>query len=181
LARWYFRRHASREASERADRRNMFGKFREGFRSLRPQIRKTDAGPIVEIPVTTCPLVKLPIHMTYLLYLWQVSPRLTKSYLHMALTACRVLGIGPSILLHPLDFLGREDDEELKFFPGMNISRDEKLDLINNMLAQLTAHFQIGTMRRHAEFVRSKCGIPVQRRTAPARPVAEPLVAAIGK
>ena len=43
--------------------------------------------------MTTFPVVKLPIHMTYLLYLWQVSPRLTKTYLHMALTACRVLGI----------------------------------------------------------------------------------------
>jgi peptidoglycan-N-acetylglucosamine deacetylase len=181
LARWYFRRHASREAGERADRRNMFGSFREGFRSLRPQIRKTDAGPIVEIPVTTFPLVKLPIHMTYLLYLWQVSPRLAKMYLHMALTACRSLGVGPSILLHPLDFLGHEDDEELKFFPGMNISHGAKLELINNMLGRLTANFQIGTMRQHAEFVRSKRGIPVQRRATPAIPVAEPLVAAVGK
>jgi peptidoglycan/xylan/chitin deacetylase (PgdA/CDA1 family) len=181
LARWYFRQHASREAGERADRRNMFGKFREGFRSLRPRICQTDAGPIVEIPVTTFPIVKLPIHMTYLLYLWQVSPRLTKTYLHMALTACRTLGVGPSILLHPLDFLGREDDEEMKFFPGMNIARNEKLNLINNMLGRLTANFQVGTMRQHAEFVRSKRGIPVQKRTMPVIPVAEPLVAAVGK
>jgi peptidoglycan/xylan/chitin deacetylase (PgdA/CDA1 family) len=181
LARWYFRRHASREAGERADRRNMFGKFREGFRSLRPRICKTEAGPIVEIPVTTFPVVKLPIHMTYLLYLWQVSPRLTKMYLRMALTACRILGVGPSILLHPLDFLGREDDEDMRFFPGMNIARDEKLDLVNNMLGRLTANFQVGTMRQHAEFVRSKRGIPVQRRTTPVIPVAEPLVAAVGK
>src|SRR5262249_25981836 len=88
LARWYFRRTATREAAERADRRELFGSFREGFRSMRSQVWSTDWGPIVEIPVTTCPLVKLPIHMTYLLQLWQVSPRLTKHYLRAAFTAC---------------------------------------------------------------------------------------------
>jgi hypothetical protein len=69
----------------------------------------------------------------------------------------------------------------MRFFPGMNIARDEKLDLVNNMLDHLTANFQVGTMRQHAEFVRSKRGIPVQRRTTPVIPVAEPLVAAVGK
>jgi peptidoglycan/xylan/chitin deacetylase (PgdA/CDA1 family) len=181
LARWYFRRHASREAGQLADRRNMFGKFREGFRSLRPELLKTASGSIVEIPVTTFPLVKLPIHMTYLLQLWQRSPRLTKAYIQSAISTCHILGVGPSILLHPLDFLGCEDDAELRFFPGMNIARSQKLELIHDMLTRLAARFQIGTMRLHAEQVRGKLGAVAPKRVAAPIAAAETFVGAIGK
>jgi hypothetical protein len=181
LARWYFCRHASREVGERASRRNMFGKFREGFRSLRPHLRTTDSGSIVEIPVTTCPVVKLPIHMTYLLQLWQCSPRLTKIYLQSAFATCRLLRIGPSILLHPLDFLGSEDDPDLEFFPGMNVPRAEKTELLSDMLARLMSHFQMGTMRQHAEHVRNSLAATSQRLPTASAPIAEPLIAAAGK
>jgi hypothetical protein len=177
LARWYFRRTASPEAAQRAERRELFGSFREGLRSLRPKPYATDSGPIIEIPVTTCPLVKLPIHMTYLLYLWQLSPRLTKLYLHMALSACRWFGVGPSILLHPLDFLGREDDDELRFFPGMNVLRSAKLNLLNSMMEHMSAHFDIVPMRQHAEHVRYKFGLATHKRPTPI-PTTEPLIAA---
>jgi hypothetical protein len=159
----------------------MFGKFREGFRSLRPHIRTTDTGSIVEIPVTTCPIVKLPIHMTYLLQLWQRSPRLTKIYLQSALSTCRLFGIGPSILLHPLDFLGSDDDPDLQFFPGMNVPRSEKTELLSDMLSRLMSHFQMGTMRQHAENVLSRSSTTSQKRaTAPVQ-VAEPLIATAAK
>ncbi len=177
LARWYFRRTASPEAAQRAERRELFGSFREGWRSLRPKPYATDSGPIIEIPVTTCPLVKLPIHMTYLLYLWQLSPRLTKLYLHMALSACRWFGVGPSILLHPLDFLGREDDDELRFFPGMNVLRSAKLNLLNSMMEHMSARFDIVPMRQHAEQVRHKSGLAAHKRPTPI-PTPEPLIAA---
>ncbi|HVT29435.1 MAG TPA: polysaccharide deacetylase family protein [Lacipirellulaceae bacterium] len=180
LARWYFRRTASPEAAERADRRELFGSFREGWRSMRPKPCTTPSGPLIEIPVTTCPLVKLPIHMTYLLHLWQFSPRLTKLYLQMALSACRWLGVGPSILLHPLDFLGCEDDPELRFFPGMSVPRAAKLNLLSDMMERLSSRFQIVTMRQHAEYVRTRLGIPAHKR--PTRvPAAEPLVAAVSQ
>jgi hypothetical protein len=181
LARWYFRRHASREAGERADRRNMFGKFREGFRSLRPHLRTTDAGSIVEIPVTTCPIVKLPIHMTYLLQLWQRSPRLTKMYFQSALSACRLFGIGPSILLHPLDFLGSEDDSELRFFPGMNVPRAEKTELLSDMVSRLMSHFQMGTLRQHAEQILTRLPATAHKRATVPAQVAERLVTSVGK
>ena len=180
LARWYFRRTASREAAQRAERRELFGAFREGWRSLRPKLCATDHGPIVEIPVTTCPVVKLPIHMTYLLHLWQLSPALTKIYLRMALSGCRWLNVTPSILLHPLDFLGCEDDPDLRFFPGMNLPRSAKRELLTGMIEQLTTHFQLGTMRQHAEHVRARLGVAAQKRPAP-HPATEPLIAAVGK
>jgi hypothetical protein len=176
LARWYFRRTASDDASEQADRRALFGSWRDGLRPNKPYVCPTATGPIVEIPVTTFPLLKLPIHVTYLLYLWQFSPRLARTYLALAAWSCRRLGVGPSILLHPLDFLGAEDDPDLRFFPGMNLPRAEKEDLLEVLLTRLTARFSIAPMREQAQAVRLQFGLP-----APAVPMrmmsAEPLVA----
>jgi hypothetical protein len=85
--------------------------------------------------------------------------------------------VGPSVLLHPLDFLGAEDDPELRFFPGMNLPREEKRVLLDHVLSRLTHHFRVMPMRQHAEAVRGKFGLP--RPTRRPRPIAaEPLVAA---
>jgi hypothetical protein len=159
LARWYFRRTATAEAAERATRRELLGVFRDAMRPVKPYIYKTDAGSLVEIPVTTFPCVKLPIHMTYLVYLWQYSPPLTRFYIRMALSACRGLGIGPSILLHPLDFLGCEDEPDLSFFPGMKLRRDEKRRLMDGVLTQLTRHFDVVPMQKHAKVIGERFGL----------------------
>jgi peptidoglycan/xylan/chitin deacetylase (PgdA/CDA1 family) len=160
LARWYFHRTATADAAERADQRAMFGSWRDGLRSNRPYVWQTAGGPLVEIPVTTFPFVKTPIHMTYLLYLWQFSPRLPRMYLAAALRCCRLVGVGPSILLHPLDFLGVEDDPELRFFPGMNLPREQKLALLDELLDGLASQFRIVPVREHAAAVRQQLGIP---------------------
>ena len=43
---------------------------------------------------------------------------------------CRVARVAPSILLHPLDFLGGDDVRSLSFFPGMAMSGKEKRELV---------------------------------------------------
>jgi peptidoglycan/xylan/chitin deacetylase (PgdA/CDA1 family) len=161
LARWYFRRTATRDAARSAERRELFGSWRDGLRPNRPYYWSTSSGPLVEVPVTTFPLAKLPIHMTYLLYLWQFAPRLARAYLAAALWTCRRLRIGPSILLHPLDFLDGHDDPDLRFFPGMNVPREEKLFLLDFLLAQAARRFQLGTVAEHAAHVRRRCGLPL--------------------
>ena len=47
---------------------------------------------------------------------------------------CRLAGTTPSLLLHPLDFLGSDDEPDLGFFPGMNIESKRKLDLMGEFL-----------------------------------------------
>ena len=47
---------------------------------------------------------------------------------------CRLAGTTPSLLLHPLDFLGSDDEPDLGFFPGMNIESKQKLDLMGEFL-----------------------------------------------
>ena len=56
----------------------------------------------------------------------------------------------PSILLHPLDFLGREDCPSLGFFPGMDLPISRKLAAVSELMDILTRRFEIVTMREHA-------------------------------
>jgi len=150
LARWYFRHTASREAADQADRRQLFGSLGDCLRPIRPYIWETTSGPLVEMPVTTMPLCRLPIHMTYLVYLARYSPRLAKSYFRLAITACRAFGVGPSLLLHPLDFLGAEDDPDLRFFPGMTIPLAQKRELVSSVFGMVARHFDVQPMNVHA-------------------------------
>jgi peptidoglycan-N-acetylglucosamine deacetylase len=177
LARWYFHRTATKAAGEQANRRALFGSFRDGLRPVRPYLWQTAAGPIVEVPVTTFPLAKLPIHMTYLWHLCQISPRLARSYLRMALAACRWFNVAPSVLLHPLDFLGAEDEPAMRFFPGMNLPREQKFALLDELLSQLTARHQVVLVREHARRVWQQQGLCVPKRHESAS-LREPLVVA---
>jgi peptidoglycan/xylan/chitin deacetylase (PgdA/CDA1 family) len=159
LARWYFRRTASLEAGEQAERRELFGSVCEGLRPIKPYVVTTAAGPLVEMPVTTFPLVRLPIHITYLVYLWQFSPRLARTYFHFAMTACRILNVGPSLLMHPLDFLDAQDAPDMQFFPGMTVPSEEKMSLVDEVLSLVTSRYRMVTIREHARQVRRQLGI----------------------
>jgi peptidoglycan-N-acetylglucosamine deacetylase len=102
------------------------------------------------------PFLRLPIHMTYLWYLHQFSPRIARAYVSTAMQACQLLGVGPSILLHPLDFLGMEDEPEMKFFPGMNLPKSQKLGFLCEFWEIVAARFNVVPMRDHAAQVASQ-------------------------
>jgi len=154
LARAYYFRTAKLSAEQRVQRKALFGKFSDGFRPNRPfQIvfeGEPGAGSITEIPVTTMPVLRIPFHLSYLLYLASVSPRLAVSYFKIALALCRLAGVQPSLLLHPLDFLGSEDAEGLSFFPGMAVSSEEKTGIVSHAVGSLRSHFQIVELRQQA-------------------------------
>ena len=67
---------------------------------------------------------------------------------------CGVTGVQPSLLLHPLDFLSETDAPELKFFPGMNLAVEQKLEFVSEILATYTGKFDVVTMREHADSFR---------------------------
>ena len=106
---------------------------------------------LLEIPVTTMPWFKVPIHVSYLLYLDQFSRFAAINYWRMALTLCRMSGVAPSLLLHPLDFLGCEDDRDLDFFPAMRVPSARKIELLDQVLGMMTKHYDVRPMRDHAE------------------------------
>ena len=94
---------------------------------MRPFQWKFPEGELSEIPVTTMPIFKTPIHASYILYLAQFSMLTAKTYWKMAMTMCRMTGIAPSLLLHPLDFMGCDDDSDLAFFPAMGKPAEPKV------------------------------------------------------
>jgi peptidoglycan-N-acetylglucosamine deacetylase len=155
LARAYYFRKAKLDADALRERGALFGNFSDGFAPNKPYRWETPRGALVEIPVTTVPGLRTPFHLSYLLYLDSYSRALALGYLRFALGMCRLTGTAPSILLHPLDFLGRDDLSTLGFFPGMNMERERKLSLFEDALNIISAGFAVVPMRAHAQSVPS--------------------------
>ncbi len=164
LARAYYFMTARLSAAEKRQRAALFGTLREGLRPNRPYRWALEDGGMVEIPVTTMPLLRVPIHFSYLVYLSSYSPALASAYFATALRLCRMSGAQPSLLLHSLDFLGREDVEALAFFPGMSLSAERKLAVVGDAVSQLAAHFRVLTLEQHA---REAAADPRLRRVNP--------------
>lgn len=132
-----------------------FSSFGDALRNLRPHRIETANGPLVELPVTTMPLSRTPIHFTYVSFLAQKSPALARAYWRTAMRLCRLRGVGPSLLLHPLDFLGEEDEPQLAYFPGMQLSREAKLRLLSDTLAKLAKDRRVVTTAEHTAVLRT--------------------------
>jgi hypothetical protein len=169
LGRLYYFMHSSLSKAELKTRKQLFGKFTEGFRPLKPYRWRTDAGELIEIPVTTMPIFKVPIHASYILYLSCYSELLAMAYLRTALWLCKVTGVQPSILLHPLDFLGGDDEKDLSFFPAMNLPGAKKMAIMDRILTLLTAQYQVVPMRDHAKRIEQ---MPKLRSSVPNFPTA---------
>jgi hypothetical protein len=159
--RFYFANAERLSDEERAKRAQLFGKFSEGFRPLRPYTWQTAGGPLLEIPVTTMPVFKVPIHLSYLLYLVGFSRPAARAYLRLAVTLCKLTGVEPSILLHPLDFLGCDDTDRLSFFPAMTRPSAPKLAFVGEVFDVLAKHFTLVPMGEHAAAVAARRPAPV--------------------
>jgi len=160
---FYFLKSPKMSADEREKLKKLYGSFADGMRSLKPHTIEAAGRTLVEIPVTTFPVIKTPIHATYLMYLSSFSPSLAKLYWRAALTACTLTCVEPSLLLHPLDFLSGEDVPELKYFPGMNVATKEKLEFMDYVIGTFSDRFDVVTMREHAaqySFARAERSVP---------------------
>ena len=143
LARAYYFRSAKLNPEEQRDRTDLFGNFSDGFEPNRPYRIVTEDGLIVQIPVTTMPGLRIPIHVSYLLYLARISPALAISYMRIAFTLCRLTRTPLSMLLHPLDFLGKDDCPALAFFPAMDIDSVVKIRLVDKVLRLMSREFEV--------------------------------------
>jgi peptidoglycan/xylan/chitin deacetylase (PgdA/CDA1 family) len=150
LARAYFFATTNLSREEREQRKALFGSWTDARRPVKPFRWNLDGRELLEIPVTTMPIFKVPIHLSYLLYLARFMAPAARQYFKLALALCRLTRTAPSILLHPLDFLGSEDCPALKFFPGMDLPLERKLQLSSELLAILTERYEIVTVQEHA-------------------------------
>lgn len=150
LARAYYFLTARLTTEQKKERKLLFGSLAEGLRPLRPYYWELPEGQILEIPVTTMPFCRAPFHVSYLLYLRQFSRTSALAYFRTALSACRVAGVTPSLLLHPLDFLGGDDDGDLAFFPAMRLPAREKVAFVSEVLDLYIRRFAVVPMCEHA-------------------------------
>jgi peptidoglycan/xylan/chitin deacetylase (PgdA/CDA1 family) len=150
LVRLYYFSTANFTASEKRQRRALGGKMRDGLRSNRPYYWNVDGKRLLEIPVTTVPLFKMPMHMSYLFGLQKYFRPFALTYFDTALYLCRMTKVAPSILLHPTDFLGREDKQGLEFIPGMDLPLETKLDFVCEVMERLRRQCSVLTLRDHA-------------------------------
>jgi hypothetical protein len=124
--------------------------LRDGLRPVRPYRWQLENGQLLEIPVTTMPVLKLPFHFSYVLYISTFSPVLAVLYFKFALWMCRITGTEPSLLLHPLDFLGSADVPELAFFPAMKLDTTRKLNLLKRVLRELQSRYTVTSVGEQA-------------------------------
>jgi hypothetical protein len=153
---YYFLRSPKMSDAEKAKRKKLFGTFSDGMQTLKPHVLNIGGRQLVELPVTTFPVIKAPIHASYVIYLATFSRTLAMAYWRSALTMCRLTGTEPSLLLHPLDLMCGEEVPELKFFPAMDLPLDKKLEILDEILALYSANFTVVNMRSHAANVLSR-------------------------
>jgi hypothetical protein len=153
LARAYFFATSNLSDEEKERRKALFGSFSDAFRPVKPYRWNLDGKYLLELPVTTMPIFKTPIHFSYLIYLASYSRFVARLYLRFAIAVCKLTRTEPSLLLHPLDFMGKEDDSDLAFFPAMSMPLGRKLKLMDEFFELLLRSFEPVTMGQHVKAI----------------------------
>ena len=161
-ARAYYFLRSGFDRSERSKRSNLFGSTRDGLRPLKPYRWALKEGTLIEVPVTTMPVIKAPFHFSYAHWLASFSEPVARTYFAGALRACDGAGVAPSLLLHPLDFLGGDDVSELSFFPGMDQPGERKMDRMHHLFETIAARYEIDTMEDFASRI-AATSLPIRQ------------------
>lgn len=154
LARMYYFNKSHLTKEERKSRKELFGKFTEGLRSVKPY--KWDLGEgksLVEIPVTTMPILKIPFHLSYLLFIGNISEKLMSVYLLIAIRLCKMTNTPISFLLHPLDLIGGDQINQLAFFPGMNVNSQNKRNIFKKVVTIISGEYEIVNMSKYCRYL----------------------------
>ncbi|CAN0603147.1 unnamed protein product, partial [Ectocarpus sp. 12 AP-2014] len=139
---------------------SLYGSLKDSRQPLKPYLWSLDRGALMEIPVTTLPLLRLPFHGTYLNYLADFSPALARSYFAVALRVCRLRGVAPSFLLHASDFLGADDPISLEYLPGMKRSADQKNEFMMQLLKPYSDVFRVCTIGAYVDELKHAQTLP---------------------
>lgn len=149
LARLHHFRSTKLTPEQREERAGLFGSASQARLSLRPY-RLGETG-LAELPVTTMPLARIPIHGSYLMQLYTLSPRVARAYFRAAMRLCAVRGVSMSMLLHPTDLLDAQDAPALTFFPGMSVPAKEKFAFLGWVISTMQSRFDVVGTGTHIE------------------------------
>ena len=163
LARTYYFRQSDLTKEERETRKGLFGSFSDGFKRIKPFYWNLGNNEkLLEIPVSTIPILRVPFHFSYLHYLANVNIKLMSAYLKTAISLCKLTNTEPSFLLHPLDLIGGDLIPELKFFPGMELSSSYKTELFDIVMEKMTSNFNLINMSEHAIIIMKRQDLPMK-------------------
>lgn len=146
IARTVFLMKTDLKGAQKEKAKKLYGGFDSLRQPNRPFQRSAGGRQLWEMPVTVMPLTRTPIHFSYFTFLASFSTLAAKSYFRSALWLCKATGTAPSLLLHPPDFMGREDDSDLAYFPGMKMSRADKLAIVRWGLELYAKQFDVRCM-----------------------------------
>ncbi len=155
IARRVYLRGLPLDGAQRRQRRHLGGGFAAGFAANRPRRLAAGGGTLVEIPVTTLPLLRLPIHFTWLQLMATRSERLARAYWSVARAGLRTAHNPPALLLHATDLLGADDAVGLDFFPAMDAPAARKLERVERALTAAARDWELGTLAAMADALRS--------------------------
>lgn len=158
LMRMYYFWNSKLSKEERESRKELFGSYKEGFFSVKPfKWEFENKQSLLEIPVTTMPIFKIPFHLSYLLFISGYSMILMKVYLNFSIFMCKLTKTPPSILLHPLDLMSGDRIPQLAFFPGMDIPTEKKVIVFKYALRKIKENFDLLPMLNFADvYVKKK-------------------------
>jgi hypothetical protein len=111
-----------------------YGRFKYGFAPLWPH--RLDGSALLEAPVSTVPLVRAPMHSTFVLSAGQWL-------FDFGFGILRARRAPVNYLLHAGDVLDRVDDPALRSYRFLTQSWEAKRPLYEYMLAALTASYRI--------------------------------------
>ena len=151
IARAVFMLRSGLDKAQRERASKLYGGWSSAFQSNRPYQRTIDNQKLWEFPVTVMPFSRTPIHFSYFTFLAGFSKLAAKAYFRKAMWLCRATGTSPSLLLHPPDFMGKEDDADMAFFPAMKMSRESKLDIVRWALKLFARTFNVMPMIDHVK------------------------------
>lgn len=164
LARAYFFATAKLSDEEKEQRKALFGTWKDALQPVKPFVWDLGHSELNEFPVTTMPVFKIPMHLSYVIYLSKFSKFIASQYLRFSLMMCRLTNTEPSILLHPLDYMGAEECPELAFFPGMDLTLEHKMAVIDDMFRLLERHYKLVTIDEHLRSIEDRRRLPVVAR-----------------
>lgn len=110
-----------------------YGRFSYGFSSLRPYALGCG---VTEAPVTTAPILRIPMHSTFVL-------TAGRWLFDLGLGLSRARRVPVNYLLHAADVVDRADDAALRSYRFLNQGWAEKRPLYEYMLRQLTEAYVV--------------------------------------
>jgi len=131
---------------------------------LAPYTWQLPGGPLVEVPITTLPGLRLPLHGTYLQHLADLSPAAARAYAALALRTCQAAGVAPHLLLHATDFVGSDDGLDTAFLPGMSRPWRDKVALLTAVVQRLRGAFDAQPLAAYVQGLAAGGVVLPQRR-----------------